>query len=224
MKPKGVKPEGMKPAREQLLATMQRLLQCGLNRGTSGNASVRVEGGLLMTPSGMDVEDMLASDMVFMNMEGEWGGERKPSSEWHFHLSILKQRPEIGAVIHTHSMFATTLACLRKDVPPFHYMIAVTGGNTIRCAPYALFGTEAFSESALKALEGCRACLLANHGMIALGEDLKQAFDIVVEVEALCEQYLRALQVGEPVLLSPQEMAAVFEQFRGYGKWAVDAE
>lgn len=214
----------MKTRREQLLATMQRLLQCGLNRGTSGNASVRVEGGLLITPSGMDMEDMLASDMVFMNMEGEWGGERKPSSEWHFHLSILKQRPEIGAVIHTHSMFATTLACLRKDVPPFHYMIAVTGGNTIRCAPYALFGTEALSESALKALEGCRACLLANHGMIALGEDLKQTFDIAVEVEALCEQYLRALQVGEPVLLSPQEMAAVFEQFRGYGKWAVDAE
>lgn len=224
MKPKGVKSVGMKPAREQLLATMQRLLQCGLNRGTSGNASVRVEGGLLMTPSGMDVEDMLASDMVFMNMEGEWEGERKPSSEWHFHLSILKQRSEIGAVIHTHSMFATTLACLRKDVPPFHYMIAITGGNTIRCAPYALFGTEAFSESALKALEGRRACLLANHGMIALGKDLKQAFDIAVEVEALCEQYLRALQVGEPVLLSPQEMAAVFEQFRGYGKWAVDAE
>jgi L-fuculose-phosphate aldolase len=103
-------------------------------------------------------------------------------------------------------------------------MIAITGGNTIRCTPYALFGTEALSESALKALEGRRACLLANHGMIALGKDLKQAFDITVEVEALCEQYLRALQVGEPVLLSPQEMAAVFEQFRGYGKWAVDAE
>jgi len=219
-----MKPEAMKPAREQLLATMQRLLQCGLNRGTSGNASVRVAGGLLITPSGMDVEDMLASDMVFMNMEGEWEGEsgreRKPSSEWHFHLNILKQRPEINAVIHTHSMSATTLACLRKDVPPFHYMIAFTGGNTIRCAPYALFGTPALSEAALNALEGHRACLLANHGMIALGEDLKQAFDVAVEVEALCEQYLRALQVGEPTLLSPQEMAEVFEQFRGYGKWA----
>jgi L-fuculose-phosphate aldolase len=120
MKPEGMKPEAMKPApmkaeREQLLATMQRLVQCGLNRGASGNASVRVEGGLLITPSGMDVEDMLASDMVFMNMEGEWEGEsqgaRKPSSEWHFHLNILKQRPEINAVIHTNSMFATTLAC-----------------------------------------------------------------------------------------------------------------
>jgi L-fuculose-phosphate aldolase len=218
----------MKSQREQLLATMQRLLQCGLNRGTSGNASVRVEGGLLITPSGTDVEDMLASDMVFMNMQGEWedGREsesesaRKPSSEWHFHLNILKQRPEINAVIHTHSTFATTLACLRKDVPSFHYMIAVAGGDSIRCAPYALFGTPTLSEVALKALEGRRACLLANHGMIALGEDLKQTFAVAVEVEALCEQYLRALQVGEPALLSPQEMDEVFGQFKGYGKWA----
>ena len=212
----------MKTRREQLLATMQRLLQCGLNRGTSGNASVRVEGGLLITPSGMDVEDMLASDTVFMNMAGEWESEtgRKPSSEWHFHLDILRQRPEVGAVIHTHSTFATTLACLRRDVPPFHYMIAVAGGDSIRCAPYALFGTPALSATALKALENRRACLLANHGMIALGGDLKQAFDVAVEVEALSEQYLRTLQVGEPVLLSPQEMAEVFGQFRGYGKWA----
>lgn len=211
----------MKVQHEQLLSIMQRLLQTGLNRGTSGNASVRVEGGLLITPSGMDVEDMLASDMVFMDMAGEWESEssRKPSSEWHFHLDIMRQRPEVGAVIHTHSTFATTLACLRRDVPPFHYMIAVAGGDSIRCAPYALFGTPELSAAAQKALEGRRACLLANHGMIALGEDLEQAFDVAVEVEALCEQYLRALQVGEPELLSPQEMKDVFERFRGYGKW-----
>ncbi|MDP2246936.1 MAG: class II aldolase/adducin family protein, partial [Nitrosomonadales bacterium] len=185
----------------------------------SGNASVRVENGLLLTPTGMDVEDMIASDMVFMNEEGEFEGERKPTSEWRFHLDILKARPEIGAVVHTHSMFATTLACLHKDVPAFHYMIAVTGGHTIRCAPYALFGSEALSLAALKALEGHRACLLANHGMIALGENLRQAFDVAVEVEALCEQYLRALQVGEPTILTPQEMAEVFEQFKSYSKW-----
>jgi L-fuculose-phosphate aldolase len=212
----------MKVQHEQLLSIMQRLLQTGLNRGTSGNASVRVEGGLLITPSGMDVDEMLASDMVFMDMAGEWESEssRKPSSEWHFHLDIMRQRPEVGAVIHTHSTFATTLACLRRDVPPFHYMIAVAGGDSIRCAPYALFGTPELSAAAQKALEGRRACLLANHGMIALGEDLEQAFDVAVEVEALCEQYLRALQVGEPELLSPQEMKEVFERFRGYGKWA----
>ena len=209
----------MKAEREQLLGTMQKLLQCGLNRGTSGNASLRVKNGLLLTPTGMDVEDMIASDMVFMNEDGEYEGDRKPTSEWMFHLDILKQRPEIGAVIHTHSMFATTLACMRKDVPPFHYMIAVSGGDSIRCAPYALFGSEALSKSALQALEDRRACLLANHGMIALGENIKQAFDVAVEVEALCEQYLRALQVGEPAILSEQEMREVFAQFKGYSKW-----
>ncbi|MDZ4099308.1 MAG: class II aldolase/adducin family protein [Methylophilaceae bacterium] len=209
----------MKAEREQLLGTMQKLLQCGLNRGTSGNASMRVKNGLLLTPTGIDVEDMIASDMVFMNEDGEYEGDRKPTSEWMFHLDILKQRPEIGAVIHTHSMFATTLACLRKDVPPFHYMIAASGGDSIRCAPYALFGSEALSKSALQALEGRRACLLANHGMIALGENIKQAFDVTVEVEALCEQYLHALQVGEPAILSEQEMREVFAQFKGYSKW-----
>jgi L-fuculose-phosphate aldolase len=209
----------MKAEREQLLGTMQKLLQCGLNRGTSGNASLRVKNGLLLTPTGMDVEDMIASDMVFMSEDGEYEGDRKPTSEWMFHLDILKQRPEIGAVIHTHSMFATTLACMRKDVPPFHYMIAVSGGDSIRCAPYALFVSEALSKSALQALEDRRACLLANHGMIALGENIKQAFDVAVEVEALCEQYLRALQVGEPAILSEQEMREVFAQFKGYSKW-----
>jgi L-fuculose-phosphate aldolase len=209
----------MKAEREQLLGTMQKLLQCGLNRGTSGNASIRVKHGLLLTPTGMDVEDMIASDMVLMSEAGDYEGDRKPTSEWMFHLDILKQRPEIGAVIHTHSMFATTLACLRKDVPPFHYMIAVSGGDSIRCAPYALFGSAALSDAALKALQGRRACLLANHGMIALGENIKQAYDVAVEVEALCEQYLRALQVGEPAILTEEEMREVFAQFKGYSKW-----
>ncbi len=210
----------MKKERDELLAVMQKLAQLGLNRGTSGNASVRIEGGFLVTPSGMHVDDMIAADMVAMNFDGEAAGERRPSSEWHFHLDILRQRPEINAVVHTHSTFATTLACLRKGLPPFHYMIAVAGGDSIRCAPYALFGTEALSHAAVKALEGRRTCLLANHGMIALGSTLRQALDVAVEVESLCEQYLRALQVGEPVLLNSHEMAEVFEQFKGYGSWA----
>ena len=211
----------MKKQRDELLVAMQKLAQLGLNRATSGNASVRVEGGFLVTPSGMHVDDMIAADMVLMNFGGEADeGERRPSSEWHFHLDILKHRPEINAVIHTHSTFATTLACLRKGLPPFHYMIAVAGGDSVRCAPYALFGTEALSHAAVKALEGRRACLLANHGMIALGADLRQALDLAVEVESLCEQYLRALQVGEPVLLNSHEMNEVFEQFKGYGNWS----
>lgn len=206
--------------REHLLNVTRRLSACGLNRGTSGNASVRVAEGFLVTPSGMEVEAMTPHDMVLMDMHGEFHGERQPSSEWRFHHDILRARPEIGAVIHTHSMFATTMACLQRDIPPFHYMIALTGADTIRCAPYALFGSQSLSDAAVAALQGSKACLLANHGMIALGEDLEKAYAVAVEVETLCEQYWRALQIGEPHLLSAQEMRDVFQQFKGYGKWA----
>ena len=168
----------------------------------------------------MAVEDMTPHDMVWMGFDGKTQGERQPSSEWRFHRDILQARAEVGAVIHTHSMFATTLSCLRRDIPPFHYMIALTGAAIIRCASYALFGSQALSDAALGALQGSKACLLANHGMIALGEDLDRALAIAVEVETLCEQYWRALQVGEPYLLTEQEMAEVFKQFKGYGKWA----
>jgi L-fuculose-phosphate aldolase len=206
--------------REHLLNVTRRLSASGLNRGTSGNASVRVAEGFLITPSGMEVDAMTPHDMVLMDKHGDFHGERQPSSEWRFHHDILKARPEIGAVIHTHSMFATTMACLQRDIPPFHYMIALTGAATIRCAPYALFGSQALSDGAVAALQGSKACLLANHGMIVLGEDLERAYAVAVEVETLCEQYWRALQIGEPHLLSAQEMQEVFQQFKGYGKWA----
>jgi L-fuculose-phosphate aldolase len=206
--------------REHLLNVTRRLSASGLNRGTSGNASVRVAEGFLVTPSGMEVDAMTPHDMVLMDKHGDFHGERQPSSEWRFHHDILKARPEIAAVIHTHSMFATTMACLQRDIPPFHYMIALTGAATIRCAPYALFGSQALSDGAVAALQGSKACLLANHGMIVLGEDLERAYAVAVEVETLCEQYWRALQVGEPHLLSAQEMQEVFRQFKGYGKWA----
>ena len=216
----------MKNEREQLLKIAQKLIATGLNKGTAGNASVRCEGGFLVTPSGMAVEDMSASSMIKMQFDGSYEAEKiqpniKPSSEWRFHCDILKSRPEINAVIHTHSMFATTLACLHKDIPPFHYMIAVTGADTIRCAPYALFGSQALSDNALAALIDRKACLLANHGMIALGRDLGDALAVTIEVENLCEQYWRALQLGEPHILSEAEMREVFQQFKGYGKWAI---
>ena len=216
----------MKNEREQLLKIAQKLIATGLNKGTAGNASVRCEGGFLVTPSGMAVEDMTASSMVKMQFDGGFETEKIPSSEWRFHCDILrldntKSRPEINAVIHTHSMFATTLACLHKDIPPFHYMIAITGADTIRCAPYALFGTQELSDNALTALTHSKACLLANHGMIALGRDLDDALAVAVEVENLCEQYWRALQLGEPHILSEAEMRDVFQQFKGYGKWAI---
>ena len=214
----------MQAQREQLLHITRRLSELDLNRGTSGNVSVRSGDGLLVTPSGMAVEAMTPHDMVAMEFNGDFDGkpqgQRQPSSEWRFHRDILQARAEVGAVIHTHSMFATTLACLRRDIPPFHYMIALAGGANIRCAPYALFGSQALSDVALQALEGRKACLLANHGMIALGKDLDQALDVAVAIETLCEQYWRALQAGEPYLLSEQEMAEVFERFKSYGSWA----
>lgn len=209
----------MSTLREQLLAITLKLNELGLNRGTCGNVSVRDGDGFIVTPTGLAAEDMVPDDMVRMQFDGGCEGERKPSSEWRFHRDILAVRPEIGAVIHTHSMFATTLACLHKEIPPFHYMIAIAGGDSIRCASYALFGSQALSDATLVALQDRRACLLANHGMIALGRDLDQALAVAVEVETLCEQYLRALQAGEPQLLTPAQMDEVMEQFKGYGSW-----
>ena len=206
-------------SREALLNSALALQTLGLNQGTSGNTSIRQGDGFVITPSGMPINEMNANSMVEMNMHGEAISAGKPSSEWRFHRDIYQARPEVGAVIHTHAMFATTLACLRKDIPPFHYMIAIAGGDNIRCADYALFGTQALSDHAIEALKDRRACLLANHGMIAVGKSLQQALDSAIEVETLCEQYWRALQVGEPNILSTQEMNEVREQFKGYGNW-----
>ena len=217
----------MKNERENLLSIAQKLIETGLNKGTAGNASVRCDGGFLVTPSGMAVEDMTSASMVQMAFDGSYEQGKiqpniKPSSEWRFHRDILQSRSDINAVIHTHSMFATTLACLHKDIPPFHYMIAVVGGDTIRCAPYALFGSQALSDNALVALIDRKACLLANHGMIALGRDLDDALAVTVEVENLCEQYWRIFQIEpNPPLLTEAEMRGVFQQFKGYGKWAI---
>ena len=207
--------------REQLLKTSQKLVDTGLNKGTSGNASIKIGNGFLVTPSGMAVEEMSPDNMVYMQLDGSFEQSKKPSSEWRFHRDILASRIDINAVIHTHSMFATTLACLHKEIPPFHYMIAVAGGDNIKCAPYALFGSQQLSDNALTALKDRKACLLANHGMIALGNDLEDALAVAVEVENLSEQYWRILQLNpSPPLLSESEMREVFHQFKGYGKWA----
>jgi L-fuculose-phosphate aldolase len=142
---------------------------------------------------------------------------QKPSSEWRFHHDIYAQRPEVNAIIHTHSPFATTLACLHRDIPAFHYMIALAGGTDIRCAPYALFGTQELSNVAIEALHGRKACLLANHGMITVGSSLEDAMCVAIEVESLAEQYWRALQISEPKLLTDLQMAEVLEKFKTYG-------
>ena len=206
--------------RESLLNNFKKLAELGLNKGTSGNASVRTDKGFLVTPSGMAIEQLSAANMVEVNMAGQAISAGKPSSEWRFHRDIYQARPEVHAIVHTHSMFATSLSCLRQDIPPFHYMIAVAGGKDIRCSEYALFGTQALSDAAIAALQDRKACLLANHGMIAIGKTLDQALSVAMEVETLCEQYWRALQIGQPKILSDQEMAEVFEQFKDYGNWS----
>lgn len=204
--------------RKQILAACHQLEHSGLNRGTAGNISCRQGDQFLITPSGVPVGRMQPESMVAMNFDGHVIGSGKPSSEWRFHRDLLHTRSELHAIVHTHSPHATALACLREELPAFHYMIAIAGGDTIRCAPYALFGTEALSDYAVTAMQDRKACLLANHGLIAAGRDLEEAMTIAIEIESLCEQYLLARQNGHPVLLSTEEMQAVIERFRSYGR------
>ncbi len=204
--------------RTALLEISRRLVELGLNRGSSGNTSVRFGNGILITPSALPVSEMTADSMVRMDLEGNVLQGGKPSSEWRFHRDILAARPEINAVIHTHSINATTIACLRKEVPPVHYMIALAGGDNIRCTPYTVFGEQALSDHALEALRDRKACLLGNHGMIALGTDLADALAVTVEVEFVCEIYWRTLQAGEPQILTAQQMFEVKQKFVEYKK------
>jgi len=210
--------------RRSLLAGARRMVESGLNRGTSGNLGIRSGDGFLITPSGVPVDRMKPETMVKMDFSGKAIDSGTPSSEWRFHRDIFFSRPEVGAVVHTHSMFATTLACMQRDVPPFHYMIAAAGGDSIRCAPYALFGSQELSDFAMQSLENRKACLLSHHGMIALWRDLDDALALAEEVEALCEQYWRVLQLGEARLLSPEQMHEALERFKGYGQWGSHTE
>lgn len=204
--------------RQAMVDASLELVARGLNRGTSGNVGVRCGDGILVTPSGVPASELNANSMVRLAATGDVIGSGVPSSEWRFHRDILISRPDLHAVVHVHSPFATTLACLGLDVPPFHYMIAAAGGTTIRCAPYALFGTQQLSDNALAALEDRKACLLANHGMLTAGADLGRALALCVEVESLCEQYWRARQIAEPPHLSDAQMAEVMEKFKTYGR------
>jgi len=205
-------------ARERLVAAARRMRERGLNPARSGNASVRFGAGFLVTPSGLAYERMRAEDIVRVDpATGEAHGG-KPSSEWRLHRDVYERRPDAGGIAHTHSPDATTLACLRRPIPPFHYEVAFAGGSDIRCAEYATFGTQALSDRALAALEGRRACLLANHGAVALGATLEEAVELAERVEALARLYRQALQIGEPVLLDEVEMAQVVEKLRTYGK------
>lgn len=204
--------------RAAVLDGARRMNAEGLNRGAAGNVSVRCGAGFLVTPTGLPYDRIDAGDIVAMRLDGTWSGARKPSSEWRFHRDIYAARPEAGAVFHCHAPFATALACQGRDIPPFHYMIARFGGSSVRCAAYATFGTQALSDHALAALHDRCACLLANHGMLVFGRDVEHALALAVELEALCEQYWRSVQLGPPVLLSEAEMAMVIDKFSGYGQ------
>lgn len=209
--------------RQAIIAACREMTALGINQGTSGNVSARVAGGFLITPSGVAYDEMAAAQVVEMDLEGGHRGDLAPSSEWRMHRDIYRARPEAGAVVHSHATFCTALACLHREIPAFHYMVAVAGGDSIRCAGYATFGTQALSDAMLRALEGRRACLLANHGMICFGADLKAALALAVEVETLARQYWHACQAGEPALLSAAEMKTVLERFKSYGQPAPEA-
>ena len=208
----------MPDLRQQLITIAQAMQAAGLNRGTSGNVSVRSGDGFYITPTGLPYAKLSADDIPLMALDGTHQGNRQPSSEWRFHRDLYASRPEVGAVLHAHSPFAVSLACLRYAIPPFHYMIARFGGDSIRCADYAIFGSESLSTAAMEALDQRKGCLLANHGLIVAGRDLDEALSLAIELEELCEQYWRTCQLGQPVLLSADEMHAVLEKFASYGQ------
>ena len=204
--------------REQVIDTCLRMNEEGINQGTSGNVSVRTDEGFLITASGVPYAKMKPQHIVEMDLDGGYRGDYLPSTEWRMHMDIFRHHAEAHAIVHTHSIYATALACLHKDIPPFHYMIGIGGGTTIRCSDYAEFGTQALSDAMLKALEGRSACLLGNHGQIAFGNDLDKALWRAGEVEAISQQYWAACLAGRPVILSDAQMTTVLARFKTYGK------
>ena len=203
-----------------IIETCLDLERRGLNQGSSGNVSARLGPGsseFLITPTAMPYNVMKPEDMVRMSLDGHHSGRREPSSEWRFHLDIYKARPEVGAIIHTHSGYSTTLACLRREIPAFHYMIALFGGSNIRCCEYATYGTQELSNHLLKALDGRNAALMGSHGLVVLGPTLPRTLALTVEAETLAMMYWRAVQMGQPRLLSDPEIARVREKFATYG-------
>lgn len=205
--------------RAEIVHTAREMTRVGINQGTAGNISVRVEDALLITPSSLPYDRMVPEDIVEMKFDGSWEG-RRPSSEWRFHRDILAHRKDVDVVLHCHSIYAATLACKFLDIPAFHYMVGVAGGTTIRCSDYATYGTQALSDTALVALEDRMACLLGQHGQIALGKTLEGALAMAVEVETTARMYYQVLTLGEPNIIDDEEMARVIEQMRrmSYGQ------
>jgi L-fuculose-phosphate aldolase len=199
--------------RRTIIATAKLLHAESLVHGREGNVSLRAGNSILITPTNMDYEALKPSDIISVSNVGTTSGKHSPSSEWQLHLSILSSRSEINAVVHTHSVFATALACQGLGIPSFHYMVALAGGADIRCAPYATFGTQALAQNTIVALKNRRACLLAYHGMIAIGETIDEAAELTREVEHLAELYWRVRLLGKPKLLTSVEMEKTLKRF-----------
>ncbi len=205
--------------RQRVIDAALDLASTGLSPQMSGNVSARAGDRVFITPSGVAYPDLLPADIAEIALDGRiLSGAFPPSSEWHMHCAIYRARPEAGGIVHAHSDFATVLAVMKRSIPAFHYMVAVIGGTDIRCAPYATFGTAELGDHAVAALADRRACLLAHHGQIALGPTVETALHLAHEVETLAAQYWRALQIGEPALLSDEEMAVNVEKFKNYGR------
>lgn len=206
--------------RDEIVRAARSMNGLGINQGTSGNISARCGANMLITCSAVPYEQMQPQDLASMPLDsvhGAWSGPMKPSTEWRFHLNILRGRPEAGAVVHTHATYCTTLAILRRPIPAVHYMVAAFGGTDVRCAPYATYGTAELAEHTLTALEGRNACLLANHGMVVVGPSLAKAMWLAVELETLARQYCLSLQLSEPCVLTDAEIADVAASFATYG-------
>lgn len=204
---------------KEIITVVRQFNSTGLSFGRSGNVSVRSARGFLITPTGTAYAEMEATEIVEMDHQGQViDGKGKPSSEWHMHSALYRKRPDVKAIVHVHSPYATGVACTRKSIPAFHYMVTVLGGSSIPCAKYATFGTEKLARNAVAALGNLHACLLANHGQIAVAEDLATAFRFAGEVENLARQYCASLMAGAPVLLDEQEMQINIKKFKTYGK------
>ena len=204
--------------RLELIETCRGMNRLGINKGTSGNVSVRHGNGLLVSPTGIGYDAMRPEDVVQLHWDGQFEGDVLPTSEWRFHRDILAARPDLNAVVHTHSVHATAVAIMGRGIPAIHYMIAAAGGPDIRCAPYATFGTQELADAVLEAMADRRACLLAHHGVIAGHVSMARALALAGTVEELAQQYLLCLPHGEPPVLAPDEIARVVEKFRGYGQ------
>ena len=204
--------------KQKLIEACNKISRLGLIKGSSGNLSLRIDTErYLLTSSGCSLEHLKDQDIVTMSIDGKIISGENPSSEWMIHGDLYKERSDIRSIVHTHSKYVCVLACLHKELPPFHYMVAIAGGENIRCCPYELFGTKKLSNNVIEAMKNRNACLMANHGLVVGSSSLANSVYIAEEVESLCEQYVNALAIGKVKLLSKKQMKDVLEKFKHYG-------